>query len=229
MSVTGCGAWPRRRRTAGCARRSTPGPRRTSAPSGTRSRFHDSSPSKTLAVLALVLLGLDRGADGALDLLVGRPDVAQVDGLAVLVVAERLVVQVGVDAAGERVGDHQHRRRQKVHAHQRVDAPLEVAVARQHRGDDQIALGHGLGDRLRQRARVADAGGAAVADEVEAEPPPDTAISPASFRYSVTTREPGASEVLTHGFGSPAPLRSRSSPPGPRPASPPGSTCWCTR
>ena len=53
--------------------------------------------------------------------------------------------------------------------HVGVDAALEVAVARQHRGDGQVALVHGVGHPVEQRARVADAGRAAVADEVEAE------------------------------------------------------------
>jgi hypothetical protein len=50
-----------------------------------------------------------------------------------------------------------------------IDAALEIAVARQHRGDHQIALLDRAGDRLGQRPGIADAGGAAIADEVEAE------------------------------------------------------------
>ena len=50
-----------------------------------------------------------------------------------------------------------------------MDARLEVAVAGEHRGADQVVLHDGLLDRLRQRAGIADAGGAAVADDVEAE------------------------------------------------------------
>ena len=54
--------------------------------------------------------------------------------------------------AGERVGDDQRRRGQVGGAHLRVDAPLEVAVAAQHRHDHQVLVAHDLGDRLRQRA-----------------------------------------------------------------------------
>src|SRR3546814_9483322 len=50
-----------------------------------------------------------------------------------------------------------------------MDAVLEVTVAGQHRGDRDIALVDSLGDRRVERARVADAGGAAVADQLEAE------------------------------------------------------------
>ncbi len=68
-----------------------------------------------------------------------------------------------------RVSDHEGRGREEIGADVRVDARLEVAVAREHRGADQLVLDDGLLDRLRERARVADAGGAAVAGEVEAE------------------------------------------------------------
>ena len=85
------------------------------------------------------------------------------------VLAERLVVEVDVHRPGDRVGDAQRRRGQVVHLHVRVDAALEVAVARQHRDDRQVLGADDLGDLLRQRPAVADAGRAAVADEVEAE------------------------------------------------------------
>ena len=50
-----------------------------------------------------------------------------------------------------------------------IDAAFEVAVAGQHRRGDQIVLVDGLGDFLRQRSGIADAGGAAEADQIEAE------------------------------------------------------------
>ena len=50
-----------------------------------------------------------------------------------------------------------------------------------------------------ERAGVADAGRAAVADDVEAERLEVVHQSPSAYRYSVTTFEPGASEVLTQG------------------------------
>ena len=46
---------------------------------------------------------------------------------------------------------------------------LEVAVARQHRGHHQIALGDRSRHRVRERPGVADAGGTAVSHQVEAE------------------------------------------------------------
>ena len=68
-----------------------------------------------------------------------------------------------------RVGDDQRRRGQVVHLHVGGDATLEVAVAREHRGDRQIVVVDGLRDLLGQRAGVADAGGAAEAAHEEAQ------------------------------------------------------------
>ena len=50
-----------------------------------------------------------------------------------------------------------------------MDATLEVAIAREDRGHDEIVLLDRLVDGLVQRAAVADAGGAAIAHDVEAE------------------------------------------------------------
>ena len=71
--------------------------------------------------------------------------------------------------AGDRIGDDQRRRGEIVGAHVGVDAALEIAVAREHRGGDEIVLVDRLGDLRRQRSGIADAGGAAEADQVEAE------------------------------------------------------------
>ena len=91
------------------------------------------------------------------------------DVVAVGVLAERLVEQVDVHRPRERVGDDERRRREVVHLHVGVDPALEVAVAAEH-GDDREVLGvDDRGDLLGQRAGVADARRAAVADEVEAE------------------------------------------------------------
>ena len=69
------------------------------------------------------------------DFLLGGPDVAEEDGLAGLVLAERVVVEVEVDAAGEGVGDDQRRRHEVVGANFGVDAAFEVAIA----GEDGTA------------------------------------------------------------------------------------------
>ena len=122
-----------------------------------------------VAVAVCEHLLVDVVANDLRDFLGGRPDVLQVDRVAVLVGAERVLGDVHQQRTGDGIGDDQRRRGQVVGAHVRVDAALEVAIAGQHRAGDQVAIGDGLGDFLRQRAGVADAGCAAVADEVEAE------------------------------------------------------------
>jgi hypothetical protein len=79
-----------------------------------------------------------------------------------------------------------------------VDAPLEVAIARENGGDDEPALVDRGRDVLRQGAAVPDARRAAVADDVEAERL-EVREQPDFARYSVTTFEPGARLVFTHG------------------------------
>ena len=103
------------------------------------------------------------------DLGIGGPDVLQVHVVAVRVGAERLGLEVEVHRAGERVGDDQRRGDQVVHLDVRADAAFEVAVAGEHGGDGQVVGVDRLGNLGQQRAGVADAGGAAEADELVAE------------------------------------------------------------
>src|SRR5437763_952277 len=79
---------------------------------------------------------------GVPDFLLRRPDVLEVNRRAVPGLAERLGGEVEIDAAGEGVGDDERRRGEVVGPHLGVDAALEVAVARQHAGDDQAVVGH---------------------------------------------------------------------------------------
>ena len=96
-------------------------------------------------------------------------DILQVHVIAVRVGAERLGFEVEVHRAGERVGDDQRRGGQIVHLDVWADAAFEVAVAGEHGGDGQVVGVDRLGDLGQQRAGVADAGGAAEADELVAE------------------------------------------------------------
>ena len=111
----------------------------------------------------------DRPGDGLLDLGRRGPDVAQEHVVAVGVLPERVGLEVEVHRPGERVRDHQRRRGEVVHLHVRVDPALEVAVAGQHRDDREVVLLHRGRDLVDDRPGVADAGGAAVADQVVAE------------------------------------------------------------
>ena len=102
------------------------------------------------------------------DLARGRPDILEINRFARIGLVDRVGGNIDVERSGQRVGHHQRRRGEVVRAHIRVDAALEVAVARQHGEGDQVIFVDGLGDRLVQRAGVADTGRAAIADEVEA-------------------------------------------------------------
>ena len=112
---------------------------------------------------------MDVRVDQRADFLVRRPDVLEEDRLAVARRADRLVDHVGADRALERISDHQRRRSEIVGAAVGRHAAFEIAVAGEDADRDQVLLVDRLADRLRQRARIADAGRAAVADEVEAE------------------------------------------------------------
>ena len=112
---------------------------------------------------------VDALADHGRDLFACRPDIAQIDLAAFLVGAERSLGDVDLHRTGNRVGDDERRRRQVVGAHVGVDAAFEVAIAGQHRGRHQVVLVDRFGNLLGQRTRIADAGGAAEADEIEAQ------------------------------------------------------------
>src|SRR5262249_8293780 len=109
----------------------------------------------------------DRAGDDVVDLLGARPDVVEVDRLAVRPGAQRLRRDVPIPPAGRRVRDHQRRRGQVVHLDVRVDPALEVAVAGEHADRGQVLRVDRRGDRLGQRSGVPDAGRAAVADQIE--------------------------------------------------------------
>ena len=85
-----------------------------SSPCGMSRSRQSSSPSKTSRYFSLEHLGLHGVAHRRFDLGLRRPDVAQVHRRAVLADPERLAVQIDVHRAGERVGDHQRRRREVV-------------------------------------------------------------------------------------------------------------------
>ncbi len=141
-----------------------------------------------VGVLALEHLRAQAAQDRLLDFLAARPDVLEIDRLAVLARAQRLGLEVEVDPAGQGVGHHQRRRGQVVGPHVGVDPAFEVAVAGKHRRRHQVALVDRLRDRLGQRAAVADAGRAAVAHEVETE-------------LVQIRREPGLAQVFGDDLG----------------------------
>ncbi len=98
-----------------------------------------------------------------------RPEVPEIDRLPGGVTAQRFRLKVDIHRPGQSIGHHQRRRGQVVGPNLRVDAPFEVPVPGEHRGGHQVILADGFGHGLRQRAAVADAGGAAVTHRLETE------------------------------------------------------------
>ncbi len=119
----------------------------------------------------------------------GRPDVGHVDGLAVAAFADGVFAQVDVDAAGQREGDHQRRGHQVVGADFGIDAAFEIAIAGEHGRDDQFFFVDGLRHFFGQWAGVADARGAAVADQMK-------------FQLLEIGSQAGLGEIVSYGFRS---------------------------
>nr|GEU28025.1 hypothetical protein [Tanacetum cinerariifolium] len=115
------------------------------------------------------LLGLDAGRDDGVDFRVRRPDVRQPDGCAVGIGAQYVFFDIEADGAGNRVRHHQRRRRQERLLGVRVDAAVEIAVARQDGGGIQVALDHFLLDHGIERAGHAVARRAGISHHAEAQ------------------------------------------------------------
>ncbi len=139
-----------------------------------------------------VLLSVDLRVQGVVDLpghlLLRRPHVLEVDGVALAILAQRVLREVYVHRAGQGVGDDERRGGEVVGPHVRVDAALEVTVAREDGGDHEVVLVDRLGDLLGERAGVPDARRAPVADHVEVE-------------LLQRVEEPGGLEVLRDDLG----------------------------
>ncbi len=80
-----------------------------------------------------------------------------------------LVVDVQVDATGQGEGHHQDRGGQVVRPDTGMDPGFEVPVPAQDGGHHQAVVRDGVLDGVRKRARVSDAGRAAVAHHLELE------------------------------------------------------------
>src|SRR5438128_1052483 len=97
-----------------------------------------------------------------------RPDVAQKNIAAILPFAERLLRHIDVYPAGEGKSNNQGRTHQEIRLDALVDARLEVAITGKHTGANQIVLVQNLFDAWIERATVANARGASIADQIEA-------------------------------------------------------------
>ena len=83
------------------------------------------------------------------------PKVLEENERAVRASADRLCGEVGgLHCARERISDDQGRRGEIIGAHIRIDAALEIPVARKDGGHHQIIVVDGLRDRFRQRPEL---------------------------------------------------------------------------
>src|SRR5690349_12210208 len=106
---------------------------------------------------------------GLVHLTLARPYVRKVDGFAVPALANGIHTKVDVNAARQCESDHQRRRHQVIRADIWIDAAFEVSITGKDRGHHEVLLIDFFRDLRRQRARIADAGSAAVPDNMELE------------------------------------------------------------
>jgi len=126
-------------------------------------------------LVALVDIGIALLEHGAVDIggavlghfLIARPQILEENVVAVLVLPDRRRGNVQRHGSQKRVGDHQRRAGKEVGAHIGRNPALEIAVARKYAGRDDVVAVDRLADRRGERARIADAGGAAIADQIE--------------------------------------------------------------
>ena len=97
------------------------------------------------------------------------PEIAQPDVTAIARAPDRIGQDIATDVSCQRECDDERRRGQEPGLQLRVHPPGEISVARQDRDRDDAARGHCLGDFIRERSRVADAGGAPIADDAKAD------------------------------------------------------------
>jgi hypothetical protein len=153
-----------------------------------------------IGVFLLERLARDGRVDQIGDFLVGGPDVLQVDRLAVLAGAKRLGRQVDVHVAGQRIGHDQRRAGQVVGPHVGLIRPSKLRLPDRTAAATRSPSAIAAEISGCKRARVADAGGAAIAHEVEADGIQILLQARGVQIFADTTCDPGASEVLTQGL-----------------------------
>src|SRR5216684_4435798 len=102
------------------------------------------------------------------DLFTARPDIAQVNRVALRITPDRFNVGFEIHRSGERVRNYQRRGCQIIEAHHRINAALEIAIATEDGACDEIAALNRSGNRFRDWSAIADTRGAPVTDQVKA-------------------------------------------------------------
>ena len=92
--------------------------------------------------------------------------------------SDRMQINVFDDRSGQRVSDDERRRHQEIRFDVLMNARLEIAVARQNRSGDQIVFDDLFFDARIERTGIADAGRAAVTDEIKTDFVRDISANP---------------------------------------------------
>ena len=86
---------------------------------------------------------------------------------ALRILSQRFVRQIDIDPPGQRKGDNQRRAHQEIRFDRLMNSRLEISVAAQDTGKHQIVFRNKIFDGRIQRARISDAGHAAISHDVE--------------------------------------------------------------
>ena len=122
-----------------------------------------------IAVKTPERLRCERRSHGVANLLQGGPEVAQEGFFSCFIFPERFARKIQIHAPGQGKGHDERRRHEKIRLDVLVHPRFEVAVSGQNGGGHEIVVADGLLNFRMERAGVSDAGGATVADNIEAE------------------------------------------------------------
>lgn len=125
--------------------------------------------SQSLGVEFLEESGGDGGSNDLLDFITRRPDVLEHDGLTLLVVTDRVFLEVNVDVTGNGVGNDKRRTGEIVTSGERVNTSLEVSVSGEDSTSYNVFILDGLLDNIGESSRVSNAGHASVTGSGETE------------------------------------------------------------
>ena len=115
----------------------------------------------------LELLRGDDSLSHLTDLLTRWPDISEEDIVALLVLTERLSLEVKIDGASEGICNNQWWRCKIVGSSVRVDTTLEVSVTRKNRGGNKIVVDDTVLHSIRDLSRVTNATHATVSSGSE--------------------------------------------------------------
>ena len=115
------------------------------------------------------------------------PNFTQVDGLSRRIRSQWLARQIQIHCSSQCVRHYQRWRSQIVRSHQRMNAPLEIAIAAQHCHRNHIIFLDRRPNRFRQRSAVTNARRASIANQVK-------------FQFVQILRKASLQQIIRHHF-----------------------------